>query len=82
MILKKITRVIFMCLVLTSTFYILHKYFHPLLDFIFLVVFIHYGYTILKRTNYIGDGDKKAEVEWDRQRETMSKKEDENLNDS
>jgi hypothetical protein len=63
-------------------FVFLRKYFHPLLDFIFLVVFIHYGYTILKRANSSDNEDKKAEVEWDRQREAMSKKEDDNFNGS
>jgi len=80
--LKRITRAMFVYLMVLMIFGFLHKYFHPLLDLIFLVVFIHYGYTLLKRANSSDDGDKKAEVEWDNQRETMANDKDENLNDS
>ena len=80
--LKRITRAMFMYLIVLMIFGFLHKYFHPLLDLIFLVVFIHYGYTILRRANSVDDEDKKAEVDWDEQRESMAKKKDENINGS
>lgn len=80
--LRRITRAITVYLIILIIFGFLHKYFHPLLDLIFLVVFVHYGHTILKGANSSDNEDKKAEVEWERQRETMSKNKDENLNGS